>query len=486
MTLPPSKTPKTSPKPLLRVIIRKRAAALECDPDDYDDLRLLFAYRHPGAGFVPKYRSGEWDGMISLLRWGKVPAGLFHFRREELERRYRLTVDAEDRTPAFRPADNSDGLRPYQAEAVEAMISHSGLGGLILSATGSGKTRLAGGYFRRLVGTGVFVVDELTLLEQSRREIAAAAGEEVGIVGRSEFQPKRITAATIQTLNRHRDNPKFRQWFAGVDVLIIDEVHVALNRRSIDIVRHIRPRAVFGLTATLELNKPEVALEAIGLCGPVIFEYSIREGVEEGYLSSGKIFLVPFYDRLRGMAPGYHSRDARGRQIKIPAGCPAAEYRYHVALNKDRNDLIEDLVRRVLREGRKVILLVEQRRHLKALARRLKDVPHYALSGNVESETRLRAMREMDAGKLNLILATRVFSKGVDVQRVDCIIDATGKPSRNSVLQRYGRGVRKNADKQELHFYDISDKGSAYAIAAAARLEALEETGAPIHLAERR
>ena len=61
------------------------------------------------------------------------------------------------------------------------------------------------------------------------------------------------------------------------------------------------------------------------------------------------------------------------------------------------------------------------------------------------------------------------------------IIDATGKPSRNNVIQRYGRGVRQAEGKTELLFYDIADRGnSKFTDAAWARYRALKETGAPI------
>jgi len=217
-------------------------------------------------------------------------------------------------------------------------------------------------------------------------------------------------------------------------------------------------------------------LPAMALAGPVIFEYGLEEGVKEGYLSKGRIVIVPFNDTLKGQAPGY--KNAAGK--KIAAGSPIAEYRRHICLNKSRNDLVEKYARLALAKGRKVFILVERVMHLRILEKRFADVKHYALSGQVDKEVRLEAMREMDAGQLNLVLATRVFGKGVDVRRVDCIIDATGKPSRNNALQRYGRGSRKTEGKKDLLYYDISDRNSTFAVAAWTRLRALRETGAPI------
>jgi len=79
-----------------------------------------------------------------------------------------------------------------------------------------------------------------------------------------------------------------------LDVLVIDEVHVAMNRRSISIVSTIAPKAVFGLTATLELHKPDVRMRVTALAGPKIFEYDLPTAVAEGNLSKGVICYVNF------------------------------------------------------------------------------------------------------------------------------------------------------------------------------------------------
>jgi superfamily II DNA or RNA helicase len=471
--------PKPRPLPVLRVTLRRRWANFECEPEDYGRLDALFSYRHPRADFIPSVRFGEWDGMIHLMRYSRIAVGLFRDRRADIEKMFRveLTEELAPHLKFRRKADPS--LRPYQKKAVKAMMEASDVGGIILSATGSGKTKLAGSYFKRLIGTGVFVVDELALLEQARQEISRAMdGEPVGVVGKSIFDPQRITVATTQTLNKHRRRRDFRAWFRAIDAMIIDELHVQVNRRNFLTVAKILPRAVFGLTATLQLRKPEVELPAKALCGPVIFTYPIKKGVEEGYLCKGRIFIVPFHDPLKGMAPGYWSV-FQGKRIFIEAGSPMAEYRRHICKNKARNSLVEKLVR--ANPERRTIVLVERRLHLQILSKRLADLPHAALSGNVNPSTRFKAMGRMDSGELNLILATRVFAKGVDIKTVDCIIDATGKPSRNNVLQRYGRGVRQAVGKKELLFYDIADRGSGFTDAAWARFRALQETGAPIY-----
>ena len=120
---------------------------------------------------------------------------------------------------------------------------------------------------------------------------------------------------------------------------------------------------------------------------------------------------------------------------------------------------------------------MERKNHLAVLSKRLQDIKHKALSGDVPTPIRMQAMKDMDAGILPLILASVVFRKGVDVSRIDLIVDATGSPGRNSALQRYGRGARKVEGKM-LWYVDISDRGSTFEGAAKARAFALTEIGA--------
>lgn len=472
----------SDPKPILHVRLGNRRAVFLCPAEMQPKLKEHFRYHPPNYQFYPAYREGAWEGWNNLMLRGAVPTGLFLEKQKELGWRYDLRIEDLRTTLEF-PGRTPAGLRPYQLIGLDAMIAASTTGGLILSATGSGKTRLAGAYFARLRGTGCFIVDELALLEQTRRELEAALNEKVGVVGKSAFVPERITVATIQTLHRHRSKSPFQKWFKTLDVLIIDEIHIALNRRNFDIVTQIKPSAVFGLTATLELEKPHIFFPAVALAGPVIFEYPIQQGVEEKYLSSGVIVRLFFDDPLKGQAPGYWTtRVEHQKEVRhfVPNESIPAQYRYHVILNRARNDCIEALARESVRRGHRMIVLVERRAHLAVLDHRLKDINHRTLSGLDAPELRLAAMRAMDAGTLPLILASRVFSRGVDVKSVDVIVDGAALPGRNSAIQRYGRGARKAEGKERILYINIADRGNPYESAARLRLKALRETGSPV------
>lgn len=443
------------------VILSNRHAQFLCNAATQRKLREFYSYAVPGAEFSEMVSSGEWDGRRNMVSRGRVGAGLFvGMWKAAREAGFRFLVK-DQRMPVQLSAYAVDtpGIRPYQQEAVTAMLKASNMGGLVLCATGVGKTFLTAAYLRHVVGYAVFVCDELMLLTQSQRELEKVLQEKVGVVGRSEFKPARVTVATVQTLHLHRRDPKFLAWYAKVDCVVIDEIHVALNRRNIDVVRIIKPKAVFGLTATLEMHKPNVAMEAMALTGPVIFRYSIQTGVTEGYLTQGRVVRVMFDDPTP----------------KGWTGSPEADYRQRITFNRARNECVASLAREGVRLGHRVIVLVERIAHLKILSRMLEDVNHRMLYGAYGHQERFAAKEAMDAGTLPLILASRIFAKGVDIRRVSVIIDAAGMPSRNGVIQKFGRGVRIGSGKTNLLFVDIADRGNRFEGAAHARMNALRE-----------
>src|SRR5712675_1052199 len=163
-------------------------------------LQDAVSFYPPGFKFMPRFRMGAWAGKITMLKRDRMASGLFRAVKSDLEEELNLKFDVEYRRKdiEFKPTGiQSD--REYQNECVEAMVGAARRGGgLILAATGSGKTYTVGQFFSRLVGNACFIVDELTLLKQAQEELAGLLKEEVGQVGDSVFEPKRITVATVQ------------------------------------------------------------------------------------------------------------------------------------------------------------------------------------------------------------------------------------------------------------------------------------------------
>ena len=416
---------------------------------------------------MPKYRSGQWDGWIHLFRYAKVPTGLFLASRAEIEKEFGIRFECEYRYDPVMFSGPVESDRLYQIECVRRMreAAQTG-GGLVIAATGIGKTRIAGMLFKGLRGSAVFIVDELTLLCQTMGELQSVVGEPIGEIGDMEFRPQRITVATVQTLHRHCSDPAFQKWADGVQIMVIDELHLMINKRQHDVIRSFKTPAVFGLTATLELQKLHIRMQAYAIAGPVCFRYALKDGVEQGYLTAGVCTQLVVRNRIE-------KSDNWMR-----------DYRSIVVRSERRNGIVADIARESIVAGRSVIILVQWVSHLELLSRMLLDIPHRVVYGAVDVEDRIRAKRRFDAGDLKLIIANVVFKKGIDIRRVDCIIDAAGFKSRNDAIQKFGRGVRLAEGKKSLVYFDIGDSGNRFAAATGSRRRALCSIGIPVKVIE--
>jgi superfamily II DNA or RNA helicase len=448
---------------LHHVKLTNRWAYLLDEDYDYDRLIPYWSFSVPNFHFMQNKYIG-WDGRIKFLKYGKVPAGLFRATRKEIEDAGRIKFNVRTKLQDLESVQGDRSNRAYQNDCVYSMLSAIRRGGgLVLNATGTGKTRIAGLFSAAIVGTVCFVVDQLDLLEQAVKELKGVLGEEIGYVGNSVFSPKRITVATVQTVHRHIRDPKFRRWFENVNVVIIDEIHVQMARRNFKSVERMKPLAVFGLTATLQLKKKPVRTKAYAIAGPVIYEYPVAKGMDEGVLSRGVVVRVQFRNVL-DLEQTYRE-----------------QYMDNIVDSAERNSVVSRLTRwAIKKKGKYVIVLVSRIQHLKNLSKRLWDIPHKVVFGEKEVKERQSSVRKFEKGEIRLLIANQVFKKGVNIKRVDMMIDATASKNPDDALQKFGRGLRLHDDKEGFMYFDIADEGgydNRYEVAAKRRKKAFKKAG---------
>lgn len=432
-------------------------------------LDRVWSYSSPKYQFISRYNprvAAYWDGRERFLKDRFIPAGLWRATRKEIKEKHGIHFRVVDRLRercGIKAGIQSD--REYQNECADSLVqSIPRGGGLVLNATGSGKTYIAGILASRVTGTICFIVDQLDLLEQGKAELERVLGEKIGYVGNGVFVPQRVTVATVQTIHAHLRDRRFKKWFQAIEILIIDEIHVQMNRRNFKAITKIEPKAVFALTATLELSQKNVRIRAYAIAGPVLYEYPLMRGMAEGVLEKGKVVRVLYENRVSG------------------ASSYIEEYTERIVEAPERNVLVKRLAKLLVEDGRYVIVLVHRVRHVQLLSRLLKDVPHRLVYGIKGVAQRSGAKKRFEAGKIRLLIANQVFQKGIDIKRLDAIIDAAGMQSKNNALQKFGRGVRKHKDKTGLWYFDIADtddqnKKNRYQKAARKRKCAFVKTG---------
>ena len=445
-----------------------------------DGLSKEFRFRPKGYFWNPRYKAGYWDGWIRLMTGCSIPTGLFLARHKQIEREWDIRFKlADERLPVTFRVETLKGydlpspkytLWDHQRKAVQRAMQRASIGGIILNATGSGKTILAGAYFAILQGSGIFVVDELTMLYQTKEAFEDVLQEEVGVIGDQEYDPKRITVATVQTLDKYRNDPRFRKLGKECAAMFIDELHLQLNDRTRRMVKTLSPRGVFGLTATLEIEKDHALFPALALTGPVVYSYSYETGVRQRKLAPGVVIGV---DVLRQVE--FDSEDAYSNI-----------YRDHLVRSPERNACICSLAREALRRGKRTTIIIDRIEHIEILMRELAALRPQAIYGGVPARIRNLTRKRFDAGSLKLLICNRVFRKGVDIKSLEVIIEAAGGRDRNDVQQKYGRGARIVSGKTGLIYFDVGDRAPVRGVnpfrdATLARRRALRELGVTVY-----
>lgn len=197
--------------------------------------------------------------------------------------------------------------RDYQVECIEALsteVSHGRRKLLVEMATGTGKTRTAAAFIKRLFEAGIitrvlFLVDRIELARQAEDAFTDHLKDypcHVLRPGRRFDRAKRITIATLQTLVA-----EYRDLSPGYfDLVITDECHRSIYGKWSGVLRHF-DGIQLGLTATPctadadALPDPEDSLfvrdtlRFFGLSEPT-FRYTLRRAIKEGHLVPYRIY----------------------------------------------------------------------------------------------------------------------------------------------------------------------------------------------------
>ncbi len=197
--------------------------------------------------------------------------------------------------------------RDYQIECIEALSSEVSLGRrklLVEMATGTGKTRTAAAFIKRLFEAGLvtrvlFLVDRIALARQAEDAFTDHLRDypcHVLRPGRRFDRNKLVTIATLQTMIAE---------YSGLspgyfDLVITDECHRSIYGKYSGVLRHF-DGIQLGLTATPctsdadALAEPEDGLfvrdtlRFFELAEPT-FRYTLRRAIEEGHLVPYRIY----------------------------------------------------------------------------------------------------------------------------------------------------------------------------------------------------
>ncbi len=351
--------------------------------------------------------------------------------------------------------------RPYQSEAVKAMIAMQQ--GTIVMPCGGGKTKTAIAAVCELQQPTLVVVHTKALLKQWRECCQKDLGIKAGVIGAGKVSEEPMTVATVQSLTRGKIAERFDEVTGRYGHVIIDECHHSPAKSFREVVDRMAARYRFGFTATLHRSDGLTGLIE-HVMGPVIFEATYPELLAGAYLMEPEIESVTTgfswefeADRLRAeaKAEGEDTSNIRVNPMEYKACMDT------LIEDQDRNSLIAERVCRDASAGHSTMVLTARIPHCETIAQMVceRGVAAEAVTGPMAKGKRERAMDAFEAGELPVMVATTVADEGLDVPRVSRLHLAYPTKDPGRTTQRVGRIMRTFPGKATPVATDYVDRG---------------------------
>jgi type I restriction enzyme R subunit len=359
--------------------------------------------------------------------------------------------------------------RAYQETAIkntiEALVGDRKTA-LLTMATGTGKTYTAFQIVWKLVKSKtmhrvLFLSDRVILRDDAYSRDFEPFGEARCKMEGGDFNKNRdIYFATYQTLFA---NDLYKQIPPDFfDLIVIDECHRSRYGDWGAVLEHFHTAKHLGMTAT---PKREDNIDVYEYFGEPVFEYSLGQAIEDGYLVPYKIYKVTTNLYREGLSVAAAEEVIYDDEIEpeeMKDFYEPSEYERAVSI-PDQIDLLSQKVIEVLdktnKYGKTIIFCVDM-----AHAQAVKDKLN-ALKGDEEYAARVVAEDKDDLGRFRdkervmPVIATTVdlLSTGVDIPHVQNIVFMRPIASRVLFKQIIGRGSRLFEGKGFFRIIDFTN-----------------------------
>lgn len=225
--------------------------------------------------------------------------------------------------------DDGSGKSPryYQLQAINKTVEAVSAGQnriLLVMATGTGKTYTAFQIIWRLWKAKakkriLFLADRNVLVDQTRINDFQPFGQAMTkITGRKIDPAYEVHLALYQALTGPEESQKaYKQVDPDFfDLIIIDECHrgsAAEDSAWREILEYFNAATQIGLTAT---PKETEEVSNIDYFGEPVYMYSLKEGIEDGFLAPYKVVRVDIDVDLQGWRPTKGQVDKLGNEIE--------------------------------------------------------------------------------------------------------------------------------------------------------------------------
>jgi superfamily II DNA or RNA helicase len=393
-----------------------------------------------------------------------------HLRKQRIA--YQDQARGYEPTPSVWNLQSGREPFPHQTEALETWWQQRGRGVVVLP-TGTGKTFLAILAIARAARPAIVVTPTIDLLNQWYDELVTAFNVPIGLLGGGSYDIQPLTVSTYDSAFLYLE-----RWGNRFGLLVFDECHHLPGPSYMTTaIGSIAPYRL-GLTATPERADGQEGLLP-ELIGPVVYRREIKQ-LSGDYLAEYRtqrvyVELSPEEQTQYQRARDHYRRFVEERGISM--GSPRGWQRF-----------IQETFRSP--DGRAAFLAYREQRRLalaapakldqlaELLARHRQDrviiftydnatvyqIAHRFLVPAITHQTRTKERREIlqrfHAGDYPILATAQVLDEGVDVPSVNVGIILSGSGTVRQHVQRLGRLLRQQGDKQAI-LYEVVARGTA-------------------------
>lgn len=367
--------------------------------------------------------------------------------------------------------DDGTGRSPryYQANAINNTIEAVAKGQeriLLVMATGTGKTYTAFQIIWRLWKAGakkriLFLADRNILVDQTRNNDFKPFGPAMTKISKRQIDKSyEIYLSLYQAVSGNEEEKNIYKQFSPdfFDLIVVDECHrgsAAEDSAWREILEYFSAATHIGLTATPKETKD---VSSIHYFGEPVYSYTLKQGIEDGFLAPYKVVRIDIDKDLQGWRPQAGQTDKTGKLI---------EDRIYNQSDMDRTLVLEkrtELVAQKITEFlkatdpyAKTIVFCDDIDHAERMRQALVNLNPERVRENRKYVMRITG-DEME-GKAELdnfinpeetypVIATtsKLMTTGVDAQTCKLVVLDQHIKSMTEFKQIIGRGTRINED----------------------------------------
>lgn len=380
--------------------------------------------------------------------------------------------------------------RYYQQIAIHRVVEAILLGQkriLATLATGTGKTNVAfqvcwklwhsrwnrtGEYRRPKI---LFLADRNILVDDPMAKMFAPFGDARHKITSGDASQSRDMYFGIYQALSTATTDVFRQYRPDFfDLIIIDECHRGSSRDESAwraVLDYFAPAVQFGMTAT---PLREESRDSYAYFGAPVYTYSLRQGIEDGFLAPYRVHRVITTVDAAGWRPSKNEIDRFGREV------PDDEYQTKdfervIALRARTQAMarhLTDLLKDTDRFAKTLVFCVDQE-HAAEMRQALinlnsdlvQQYPNYVCRVTADEGeiglAHLADFQDVDKTTPVILTTSQLLTTGVDAEMVKNVVLARVVGSRSEFKQIIGRGTRLKVDYGKEYFNIIDFTGTA-------------------------